>query len=154
MEKKPELKAKELLKKLNTYVKENNTEIEAIDQKVTQFTEELMVLRDKSKNAKSKVEKALIMETQFSTWLAKAVAVRVESQNCNDAAISLGYQSRFLKFVSKGEVKPGIVGLMDSSAIVQETQNSTKKNFSFMAEAMKSMDDGNYAEHAQAFGVD
>ena len=94
------------------------------------------------------------METQFSTWLAKAVAVRAESQNCNDAAISLGYQSRFLKFVSKGEVKPGIVGLMDSSAIVQETQNSTKKNFSFMAEAMKSMDDGNYAEHAQAFGVD
>jgi chromosome segregation ATPase len=154
MEKKPMQKAKEMLNSVKAQIQENESEIQEVDEKVNQAAEELTLLRSKIQNAKSKAEYQLTMETQFSNWLAKCVGLRSEAQDNNDMAISLGYQQRFLKFVAKGEMKPTIVGLMDSQAIVNEMKQATKKNFGLMEKALASMDDGNSELYSEWFNVE
>lgn len=154
MEKKPMQKAKEMLNLVRAQIQENESEIQEVDEKVNQAAEELTLLRSKIQNAKSKAEYQLTMETQFSNWLAKCIGLRSEAQDNNDMAISLGYQQRFLKFVAKGEMKPTIVGMMDSQAIVTEMKQATKKNFGLMEKALASMDDGNSELYSEWFNVE
>lgn len=154
MEKKPMQKAKEMLDSVKAQIQENNSEIQEIDEKVNEAAEELTMLRNKMQKAKSKAEKQLMMETQFSNWVSKCVGLRSEAQDNNDITISLGYQQRFLKFVAKGEMKPTIVGMMDSQAIVSEMKQATKKNFALMEKALASMDDGNSELYSEWFNVE
>ena len=154
MEKYPMRKAKEMLNLVKAQIQENESEIQEVDEKVNQAAEELSLLRSKIQNAKSKAEYQLTMETQFSNWLAKCVGLRSDSEDNNDMAISLGYQQRFLKFVAKGEMKPTIVGMMDSQAIVTEMKQATKKNFGLMEKALASMDDGNSELYSEWFNVE
>ena len=154
MEKKPMEKAKEMLNLIRAQIQENESEIQEVDEKVNQAAEELTLLRSKIQNAKSKAEYQLTMETQFSNWLAKCIGLRSEAQDNNEMAISLGYQQRFLTFVAKGEMKPTIVGMMDSQAIVTEMKQATKKNFGLMEKALASMDDGNSELYSEWFNVE
>jgi hypothetical protein len=154
MEKKPMLKAKEMLGLVKAQIQENESEIQEVDEKVNQAAEEVTMLRNKMKKLKSKAEKQLMMETQFSNWVAKCVGLRSEAEDNNDITISLGYQQRFLKFVAKGETKPTIVGLMDSQAIVSEMKQATKKNFGFMEKVLASMDDGNSEYYSDMFALE
>lgn len=154
MEKKPMEKAKEMLNLVKAQIKENESEMQEVDEKVNQAAEELTLLRSKIQNSDSKAEYQLTMETQFSNWLSKCVGLRSEAQDNNDLAISLGYQQRFLKFVAKGEMKPTIVAMMDSQAIVTEMKQATKKNFGLMEKTLASMDDGNSELYSEWFNVE
>jgi len=154
MEKYPMRKAKEMLNLVKAQIQENESEIQEVDEKVNQAAEEVTMLRNKMKKLKSKAEKQLMMETQFSNWVAKCVGLRSEAQDNNDMAISLGYQQRFLKFVAKGEMKPTIVGIMDSQAIVSEMKQATKKNFGLMEKVLASMDDGNSEFYSDVFALE
>lgn len=154
MEKKPMLKAKGMLGLVKAQIQENNSEIEEVDEKVTEAAEELNMLRNKIEKTNSPIEGNLVMETQFSNWVAKCVGLRSEAQDNNDMAISLGYQQRFLKFVAKGETKPTIVGLMDGQAIVSEMKQPTKKSFGFMEKTLASMDDGNSDYYREMFNLE
>lgn len=132
MEKKPEVAAQKELDKLMEKNAENRLEEEEINKKVEQLIEEMTVLRKKVENQKSVTERALLLDTQGSSWFAKVTEVRGDAEQCNDVNISFGYQKRFLKFVINGSRKPSIVGQMDKVATESEIENPHKKNFDMM----------------------
>ena len=154
MGKKPETKAKELMKVVEKYSAETEKDILELDSEVSDAQADLTKLRKKVENANSDIEKNLIMESQFSLWVSKCIALRTQAQDLNNTMISLGYQKRFLNYVSKGQMKPTIVESMDSQTMIHETKNSTKQTFGMMESVLGSMDDGNSEYYSQVFNLE
>ena len=66
-------------------------------------------------------------EVAVSLWTSTYNVLRQDVEDCNATNVRHGYSKRFLKFIMHGNVKPGLIELMDNTSLEDEIQTANEK---------------------------
>lgn len=137
--------------------RKNDDKIKEIQDKVDQYLRDVSKLQEEYRSLGSPVEKVLFMETRYAIWTARVQEERQRTQNASNQLIAHAYNMEFLDFCRNGELKPGLVRLMDQLDLEKELKDNYKKNWDTIEQLTDSMF-GNYEKDIQGiavlFGVD
>lgn len=140
MEKNPVSVAEDHLNKLNENMDRTKQELSALSDEVSEELKNLDKLRGEVVAQSNKVSKQLVVETKITPWFANIARLREKAETHNNILVGHEMQRRFLDIVRSGRTKPGLVDLMDKTAIDLEKNNPFRKSFSLMESQMKALD--------------
>ena len=119
-----ELVEVEKMKQINL---EKKKDIEA---RLSEYLEMLEKIRVEANDLNAPIQVAMKSEVEMSMWAGLYTELRQNVEDCNNTNIRHGYSKRFLEFVIHGNVKPGLIELMDNSSVDDEILTAgLKKNF-------------------------
>ena len=153
MEKNPQAVADKRLVTLEERMKNARKEQDDIESEVSGHLKKLDKIVQRIEAANSTAKRQTIKEAELSQWMASVVGIRQRAEDNNSILVSHEMNRRFLKFVSAGRTKPGIIDLMDNRAIDIEISQSMRKNFKLIEKSMQGMDDGNSEEMDNFFNI-
>ena len=152
--KNPEKFAEQELSKLDKKKQSNMEEMKEIESKLSEYLDTLEKIRVEANSLNAPIQVSMKSEVDMSMWAGLYTELRQNVEDVNNTNIRHGYSKRFLKFIIHGNVKPGLVELMDNSSVDDEILTAgLKKNFKLTDALIEAMTSENDEKRRAAFGI-
>lgn len=141
-QKNPAKLAEQELKEIDKLKEQNMKEIEEIESKLSKFLDKLENIRKEGEELKERapIQLSAQREVAVSLWTSMYTELRQDVEDCNATNVRHGYSKRLLKFIIHGNIKPGLIELMDNTSLDDEIQTATlKKNFKLVEAVFEAM---------------
>jgi len=149
LEKNPIDFAKNKLSALNKILAENETDKDNLNNLTKETLADITKIQHDINNEKIPLNQLYLRDNLLSGAMTNMAALRQKAEDCNNTTIYHGYNKRFLNFVAKGMVLPGLTDVMDNLSLIEVIENPYTKNIDLMESQIQGLTKGGEASMAK-----